>query len=72
MAHQPAVVVDHGGIVGVLVGVDSTNYRDIVDQGSWCTPRTWKNYSEGLQRGTIVYVKPESRPELGAMGVPCR
>jgi hypothetical protein len=33
MAEQPALVIDHGRIVGVLVGVDSTNDRDIVDQG---------------------------------------
>jgi hypothetical protein len=33
MAEQPAMVIDHGGLVGVLVGVDSTNDRDIVDQG---------------------------------------
>jgi hypothetical protein len=33
MAEQPAVGIDHGRIVGVLVGVDSTNDRDIVDEG---------------------------------------
>ena len=33
VAEQPAVVVDRGGVVGVLVGVDAADHGD--SRGSW-------------------------------------
>ena len=46
LAKQTAVLVDDGGVVGVLVRVDSTDDRDIFNQG--CHAGNARSFRTGM------------------------